>query len=131
MKKDNTTKMILATLTGVASGAILGMLLAPDKGSATRKKLSKTGDDYLKSLKKDIEELRKYLNKRAESTKNEIDQLSKDAKKRGNDVLAKAKKLTSYDEWTKEELYERAKEAQIDGYSKMNKDELIEALRRN
>ncbi len=34
-----------------------------------------------------------------------------------------------YEEWTKDELYERAQELDIEGRSEMTKDELIEALR--
>ena len=34
-----------------------------------------------------------------------------------------------YEEWTKDELYERAQEIGIDGRADMSKDELIEALR--
>ncbi|NNE95713.1 MAG: Rho termination factor [Acidimicrobiales bacterium] len=34
-----------------------------------------------------------------------------------------------YEEWTKDELYNRAQELDIDGRSEMTKDELIEALR--
>ena len=34
-----------------------------------------------------------------------------------------------YEEWTKDELYDRAQELDIDGRSDMTKDELIEALR--
>ncbi len=34
-----------------------------------------------------------------------------------------------YDEWTKDDLYERAQEIGVDGRSEMSKDELIEALR--
>lgn len=34
-----------------------------------------------------------------------------------------------YEEWTKDELYDRAQEVGIDGRSLMDKDELIEALR--
>lgn len=34
-----------------------------------------------------------------------------------------------YEEWTKDELYERAQELDIDGRSDMTKDELIDALR--
>lgn len=34
-----------------------------------------------------------------------------------------------YEEWTKDELYERAQEVGIDGRSDMSKGELIEALR--
>ncbi|OLT51138.1 Rho termination factor [Corynebacterium sp. CNJ-954] len=35
----------------------------------------------------------------------------------------------SYDEWSKDELYERARELDISGRSSMTKDELIKALR--
>ena len=34
-----------------------------------------------------------------------------------------------YEEWTKDELYDRAQEIGIEGRSEMTKDELIEALR--
>lgn len=34
-----------------------------------------------------------------------------------------------YEDWTKNELYQKAKEVGIDGRSKMNKQELIDALR--
>ena len=35
----------------------------------------------------------------------------------------------AYEEWTKDDLYDRAKEVGIDGRSDMTKDELIDALR--
>ncbi|MEZ5371328.1 MAG: Rho termination factor [Microthrixaceae bacterium] len=38
-------------------------------------------------------------------------------------------KSPSYDEWSKDDLYERAQELDIDGRSDMTKDELIDALR--
>lgn len=38
-------------------------------------------------------------------------------------------KAGSYDDWTVDELHERAQELDIDGRSSMNKDELIKALR--
>lgn len=34
-----------------------------------------------------------------------------------------------YEEWTREELYERAQEVGIEGRSEMDKEELIDALR--
>lgn len=44
---------------------------------------------------------------------------------------AKGGKASPYEEWTKDELYERAQELEIDGRSDMNKDEIIAALRNN
>lgn len=38
-------------------------------------------------------------------------------------------KAPPYEEWTVDELRERARELEVDGRSKMNKGELIEALR--
>lgn len=40
-------------------------------------------------------------------------------------------KSPRYEEWTKDQLYEKAQEVGIEGRSKMNKAELIEALRNN
>ncbi|MDF9799602.1 hypothetical protein OKW21_004865 [Catalinimonas alkaloidigena] len=41
----------------------------------------------------------------------------------------KGGKGEKYEERSKEELYQKAKEVGIENYSKMNKDELIDALR--
>lgn len=43
----------------------------------------------------------------------------------------KGGKPKPYEAWTKEALYEQAKNVGIDGRSKMTKDELIKALRTN
>ena len=43
----------------------------------------------------------------------------------------KGGKSPAYEDWTKEELYDRASELDIEGRSKMDKEELIDALRDN
>lgn len=51
------------------------------------------------------------------------------AKAGGEDVSEKGGRSGSYEDWSKEDLVERAREIGIEGRSEMSKDELIEALR--
>jgi gas vesicle protein len=51
-----TGKVILAVLAGIATGASLGVLLAPAKGSDTRKRVSKKGEDLVARLNDKIDE---------------------------------------------------------------------------
>lgn len=39
-------KIILGVLGAAAAGAVIGLLLAPDKGSDLRKKISQAADDF-------------------------------------------------------------------------------------
>ena len=43
-------KVFLGLMAGLAAGATLGILFSPDKGSATRKKISKRTNDYTNEL---------------------------------------------------------------------------------
>ena len=45
------------------------------------------------------------------------------------DPSEKGGKAPPYEDWTKDELYQRAQELDVDGRSSMTKDELIAALR--
>ncbi len=47
----NSGKVVLGALVGVAAGALIGILFAPDKGSEIRSKIVKQGEDYLDSIK--------------------------------------------------------------------------------
>lgn len=46
-----------------------------------------------------------------------------------SEVGEKGGEAGSYDDWTVDELRERARELDVEGRSRMNKDELIDALR--
>ena len=45
-----TSKVILGILGAAAAGVVIGMLVAPDKGEETRKRLRKTAEDWADSM---------------------------------------------------------------------------------
>jgi gas vesicle protein len=53
----STNKIVLGVLGGVAVGALAGILFATAKGTKTRKRIMKKGNDYTKDLKNKFEDL--------------------------------------------------------------------------
>lgn len=46
----STTKLFLGILGAAATGVVVGMILAPEKGSDLRKKIRKTTDDCMRDF---------------------------------------------------------------------------------
>ena len=59
-------KVVLGILGGVAVGALLGVLFAPDKGSRTRRKILEKGQDYTDDLKEKFDDLLTSVSKKYE-----------------------------------------------------------------
>ncbi|HYC38942.1 MAG TPA: YtxH domain-containing protein [Chitinophagaceae bacterium] len=46
----STTKLILGIVGAAAAGVVIGMLLAPDKGSETRRRIGRTAGQWVDNL---------------------------------------------------------------------------------
>jgi len=60
-------KVLLGVLGGVAAGALLGVLFAPEKGSTTRKKILDKGKNYADDLKGKLDDIKQEVNNKYES----------------------------------------------------------------
>jgi gas vesicle protein len=81
-------KVLLGVLAGVAVGATLGILFAPDKGSTTRKKISRKGDDYAEELEEKFNVFIEGISKQFEAVKEEATHLAEEGKHKVEKVVA-------------------------------------------
>jgi gas vesicle protein len=84
-------KVFLGLLAGLAAGALLGVLFAPDKGSVTRKKILKKGEDYAEGIKEKLDEFLDVINEKVEHAKDDV----KNAKSKADTTKKDVKSATS------------------------------------
>jgi gas vesicle protein len=87
----NSGKLLLGILAGIAAGATLGILLAPDKGEVTRKKIITKGEDYAEGLNERISGLMDSISNRVEKTQQQVEELVSKGKSKYDDLKKETK----------------------------------------
>lgn len=71
-----TGKAILGIVAGVSVGALLGLLLAPEKGKDTRKNIEKTGKKYAESIRKHFDATLDDITERYNKIKEDVSEFA-------------------------------------------------------
>lgn len=88
-------KVLLGVLAGVAVGATLGILFAPDKGSNTRKKISRKADDYSEELEAQFNDFIKNVTRKFEDMKEEAGTMAENGRLKTEEAVAEVKNVVS------------------------------------
>jgi len=88
-------KVLLGLLTGVAVGAALGILFAPDKGWNTRKRISKKAEDLTNDLREKFDEFMDMVSVKVDEAKSKVSDISDKAKDKADEIKKEAREATS------------------------------------
>lgn len=91
----STGKVLLGTVAGIAAGAILGVLFAPDKGSATRKKIMDCGHDYADGFTSKCKDIANSISETFQGAKEDAQGLVEKGKAKFDDLKQEAKDAAS------------------------------------
>ena len=86
-----SAKIIFGAIAGVAIGIQIGLLVAPEKGADTRKKLTKKGEEYLNDFNGQLNQLLKGFSERFDKINKEISHVAEETKTKSNEWLAQVK----------------------------------------
>jgi gas vesicle protein len=88
-------KVLLGLLAGVATGALLGVLFAPEKGATTRKKISNKSTDYADSLKEKFDEFLDSITEKFQEVKEDVTEAADEMKSKSKEAKKDAKTATA------------------------------------
>jgi gas vesicle protein len=84
----NTGKTALGMLAGIATGALLGILFAPDSGKNTRKKIVQKGEGYADDVKDKYNGLLDSIKEKYDSIRHESEKFEAAASGKAEEIKA-------------------------------------------
>ena len=88
----STQKIIVGTLSAALAGVVVGLLIAPAKGSETRQKIADTAEDLREKLRSIRNSADNELNELQEVFENEVDGLKDDVREKVLRLIEASKK---------------------------------------
>lgn len=79
-------KVLLGMLAGVAAGALLGVLFAPDKGSRTRKRICREGEEISDDLKEKFDAVIDTIEEKFQKVKKDVSDFAEKAMKKEEEI---------------------------------------------
>ena len=83
----STKKLLISIVAGAAVGSILGILFAPAKGSLSRKRIARTGTNYIQDVEEKFFENISSISDEFNTAKDSAIDLVDKAKKKASSVV--------------------------------------------
>lgn len=92
---NSTSKVIVGILGAAAAGVVLGMLIAPEKGSDLRKNIKNTTDDWLGEITQWMSKGKNYLAEMKDQAEGEANALASEAEQGISNLKESARRRAS------------------------------------
>ena len=122
-----STKSFLSILAGLAAGAAIGILYAPDKGWKTRARVKKAAANGYEDLKDNLGDLGTKVDEKTAEAKETIQNLRDTLREKGSEIKEGTRKLLVEQLERLENALKQAEEAAEESVSDVPDDQDIQA----
>ena len=122
-----STKSFLSILAGLAAGAAIGILYAPDKGWKTRARVKKAAANGYEDMKENLGELGAKVDEKTAEAKETINNLRDTLREKGSEIKEGTRKLLVEQLERLENALKQAEEAAEETVGNVPDDQDIQA----